>query len=537
MRSIAYKHLLIFTFVILVSSVVCGNVKNADRIQNQSDTIVTHFQIQLRKAEHAGDTIKIINYKQKMIRHLSGIGRFHQAYDNIWSLLPLVQTDEFAIEKLELFQKLTGLYIIFEQYEKAGSYIQQSFDLVDANIEEENLKAYHTGMIKGQQAWLLMKQSRNYEMAEKLLLEKLRLMHQAKASRNEIRYTNLQISELYLDMFRTEDAGNLLRTIYDEVGEAPMQIHALLFHYYGRYYKQLSKNDSSIFYLQKSIETIDFYHIHLDKRIDDLELLSECYVAKGDHEKALRYLLESKMLSDSLFGSKSTLNKELFEIKDKYTLRLQEEERKFDAQRLELLERKNQVWLYKLLSLIALSILIITVLLVYFNRQASKLRNEKLLLKKEQELEKQKQNVVLEVKNKELMSRALQMLERDTILNDLTQNIADLPNNDKTIGELKDLANSIKIDKSKKWEEFEIHFTSVNSQFFKLLRENFSKLTATDLKFCAFIKLGFSSKDMSELMGISPDSVNTSRSRIRKKMGLDRQTNIVEFLQKLEIIE
>ena len=65
------------------------------------------------------------------------------------------------------------------------------------------------------------------------------------------------------------------------------------------------------------------------------------------------------------------------------------------------------------------------------------------------------------------------------------------------------------------------------------LKEQYPKLSPTDLKMCAFIKLGFSSKDMAQIMGITAEGINTSRSRLRKKMNLPREFIFAEFLQEI----
>ncbi|MEM6380985.1 MAG: helix-turn-helix transcriptional regulator, partial [Bacteroidota bacterium] len=66
--------------------------------------------------------------------------------------------------------------------------------------------------------------------------------------------------------------------------------------------------------------------------------------------------------------------------------------------------------------------------------------------------------------------------------------------------------------------------------FYRHLKEKFPKLTQGDLKLCALIKLNFSSKDVAKLMGISVESVHTTRYRLRKKLGLQREDNLTEYI-------
>ena len=73
----------------------------------------------------------------------------------------------------------------------------------------------------------------------------------------------------------------------------------------------------------------------------------------------------------------------------------------------------------------------------------------------------------------------------------------------------------------------------VAEDFYKRLRERFPKLTQGDQKLCALIKLNFSSKDMAKLIGISVDSVHTTRYRLRKKLKLPREVSLGEFIGQL----
>lgn len=56
-------------------------------------------------------------------------------------------------------------------------------------------------------------------------------------------------------------------------------------------------------------------------------------------------------------------------------------------------------------------------------------------------------------------------------------------------------------------------------------------LTVSDKKLCAYLKMDLSSKDIAPLLNMSYRSVEMSRYRLRKKLNLDREVNLTEFLQ------
>lgn len=66
------------------------------------------------------------------------------------------------------------------------------------------------------------------------------------------------------------------------------------------------------------------------------------------------------------------------------------------------------------------------------------------------------------------------------------------------------------------WNDFDRYFESINKNFYTRLKQAHPEISANDLKICALIKLNLSIKEMSTILNISPDSVKTSRYRLRK---------------------
>lgn len=87
---------------------------------------------------------------------------------------------------------------------------------------------------------------------------------------------------------------------------------------------------------------------------------------------------------------------------------------------------------------------------------------------------------------------------------------------------------SFNLDKD--WEEFKLYFEDVHKDFFGQLKEQYPSLSPNELRLCALLKLNLSVKEMASLMGISPESVKMARHRLRKKLGLTSDQNLVEFM-------
>lgn len=141
---------------------------------------------------------------------------------------------------------------------------------------------------------------------------------------------------------------------------------------------------------------------------------------------------------------------------------------------------------------------------------------------------------LIEQKNKELIESAL-LLTRNyefnsELIKDL-QAIAEELENTQIIDKLKLIIENINIKfRQDAWLRFNNAFDTANAGFFKNLTAYFPKLSPSEIKLCALIKLGLDNKDIAAVLFLSSDSVKVARSRLRKKMGLDREQNLQSFL-------
>ncbi|MDM8161833.1 hypothetical protein QUH73_18600 [Labilibaculum sp. K2S] len=79
-------------------------------------------------------------------------------------------------------------------------------------------------------------------------------------------------------------------------------------------------------------------------------------------------------------------------------------------------------------------------------------------------------------------------------------------------------------------KQFDFHFQRVNQELFDKLQHNFPQLTANDLKLCAFIRMNLNSKEIAAITGKSPSSVDVSRFRLRKKLSVESNSDLLVLL-------
>ncbi len=165
-----------------------------------------------------------------------------------------------------------------------------------------------------------------------------------------------------------------------------------------------------------------------------------------------------------------------------------------------------------------------------------KLKEDALIAEKEmQRLRNEALNLEMIHKEKELANSTMLIIQKNNILGKL-QN--DLKNINSTLAEdavKKNLNSLIKridkeIDNEKQWNVFNMHIEQVYEDMFKKLKENYSDLTPRELSLCAYLRMNISSKEIAALMNISTRGVEISRYRVRKKLHLDREANLTEFM-------
>nr|AOE13820.1 hypothetical protein [uncultured bacterium] len=239
--------------------------------------------------------------------------------------------------------------------------------------------------------------------------------------------------------------------------------------------------------------------------------------ASGKTKLALDYLEKFKNLSDSLervSGSEALVSLELND-KFKHEQRLNQIEKdklKTDRKNDDLILAKKN-YLILILILAALLILFMAYILV---RRKTKTIDDK-------EEQKQELNDVLELRNKELVSSAIQILRKSEEMKKTISSLQEI--NERANPEdsqlLLTVIHKLKMElEHSSWEEFEVPFKQLHSRFFKKLVEIYPELTRAEIKVCALLKLNLDTKQISSILHKTSSSIEVDRSRIRKKMGL-----------------
>lgn len=265
-------------------------------------------------------------------------------------------------------------------------------------------------------------------------------------------------------------------------------------------------------------------------------LKTTIYQKVNQTEKALLSLQNTLNLQDTLKTTGSSLA----------TLKLQQEyQNRYQAKKSESLKNANSTLKEKLyesrintlLPLLSICLLVFVIAMLYIVRYKSYRKKLVLAKTKKDQLLQEYQNTKtlnqinrqnLEHKKEELISGIVSLTTLEGNISRLIMMCKDNPEN-LCINTLKDQLQSLTSEKDY-WTLFRKRFSETYAGFQNNLEKNFPALTKNDLFFCALLKLNLPYKDMATLMQVSPETIVKKKYRIKKKMGLETESELESIL-------
>ncbi|WP_046755668.1 tetratricopeptide repeat protein [Kordia jejudonensis] len=510
------------------------------------------------------DSIKIL--KNKPAQRLAYVTTIDHLYIELYApeLYTYVKKEFDAADKItdltikyDLFHLMEAIYYALSDYEKAAPI---AYDLLKIAQQTENPKHFYYAYssIAADEAGL----GNNYKEIEFLLLaHPYASYHIAVAAKS-----NIELSSAFMAIndydkakkyilagiekaLESEDSYHIIyayAVMADYCYETDQYQEALAYvkkvdsiatvntHLYdsrdiletslvaGSIYIEKEQFDIAENYLQKAL-TFTTKANDLDSKAQTLEILSELEETKGNYAKSLTYFKEAFALKDSVFSDEA--RKELNRLKVTYELKKKDAEIVIAQTNEEF--SKKQTWYLLGIGITLIAILLLSLLYSRSKLKASKIASE--LTNKENKLNQiEIENLALEVqlKNKELADLFLHQYEKAQLLTNVIDNI------DRSNDALKENLQE-QLNKSEDWTNFKLHFDKVHEGFFQKLNTIASNLTTKDIRYCAYIRMNLTSKEIAIMLGISHRTVQGIRGRVRKKLGLESSEDLVLYLMNL----
>lgn len=298
-------------------------------------------------------------------------------------------------------------------------------------------------------------------------------------------------------------------------------------------------------WLDNAEETLE--KLHNNKLLGEVyKAKSDYYLRNNDYKQACLYLTSSQNLKDSISQLDSW--KKLSEIEMVY------EAEKY-TQELSLVSRELQIKSLTLQKqrLIFLSIIMVCIIVIaligyrFFIQKKNRRIKEELVVKqtelhvKEKEILMKRQSELqneLEIKSRELTSKVLSLVRNNEFVINITEELKQLllkisPKENVKKEQIRELMTKLRIQSNNTTDsEFKYYFEQVYQSFYDNLLSFHPSLTQKDLRLCAFLRLGLSTKEIAAITFREVRSIDSARNRLRKKMNISTDADLVEFFSK-----
>lgn len=269
------------------------------------------------------------------------------------------------------------------------------------------------------------------------------------------------------------------------------------------------------------------------------EHLYEYNEAQGLAKEALKYHKRFKSMTDSIFNIDKTA--EVLDLSEKYESEKKERELSYKDEQIETLEELAELR-RQIVTISSVGALVVFTLIFVLVRYRNK-RNKKALLTENElihirfaneRLEKEQAKLKLKSKEKELLSFALNLTQKNDLLRRMKELIEKKVKYKGTLkADFKELEHLIDSNdqSEKEWESFKHLFQELHHDFFNKLKLRHPDLSIYETRLCALIKLNLSSTEMAGMLNISTSSLTSARYRLRKKMGLSGKDDLNQYIE------
>ncbi len=427
------------------------------------------------KLAHGLDSLLATSYHQKAIAWISVINSMEDGIKQLEKAEQVALKYKQTKQLLEIYSSFGSAYGVTSDTVNAMKYYNKSIQLVDSIGTDYQKAAMYANYAS------ILRRFNDYE-GNLSYLQKAIALHRKNNNKIGLESGLYALGVHYTKVGQPQKSITYLKRAIDMCLALKSEA-ALPFRYLAlsRSYEALGNyKESHIAYLE--------YHTLLDKRNDVEE-------AKKLAKLETTFAYEKQKAIDSL---------EFVTEKRKLALVTESE------------TAKKQLYLILLITAVIAGIVI-----GYLIRRIYKNR----VLVAKTELEKNKQ---------ELADFTKQLIEKSNAQEALTTELNELKSEfgeRQSIQKLQELTNNRILTKDD-WYVFKEKFTTVHPLFFSIIKNKGYDLTQSEERLIAMEKLELDTKQISNMLAISEDSVMMNRYRLRKKINAPKGAPILEYLEK-----
>lgn len=494
------------------------------RLQQASDSAFLRLKSAYNKAIDQQDQVSAANCLQQMGRRCYHLGHYPQSLD-------------FYLQAGEIFRQTGRMEALAGNLDDIGTlyYYNRQPDLAKKQYEQALVIYSRVNNKAGMAATLgkighLYEKQQSYDSAFNFQRQALGQYLQLDDKQGMAKiYENM--GSIHEDLARYDSAGYyfqqallLNRAIADDTASIEV-LNNLgdVLRKTGRYREGLLQTQQALALARKVNEPYQVSGAYRD--------MAKSYHLLGNNDSAYYYLELSRNHLLDIYSKESS--KQVALLQTMYDL--EKKNREIDG-----LTNTRKVTRIITAAVIIVILLLIVLGTVIISRQRLKIRHAKILAeqdKQQYETQKERMQAELEHRKMELSAHTLHIIQKNQLLEQLQQRLDELVKDERRDQkkQLKQLQQQINhsFNHDHYWEEFRKMFEQVHHAFFNNLKKYCDKLTPSDLRLVALLKMNLPSADIATLLSVSQDSLRVMRYRLRKKLNIEQGESLTAFIQSL----
>lgn len=197
-------------------------------------------------------------------------------------------------------------------------------------------------------------------------------------------------------------------------------------------------------------------------------------------------------------------------------------------------EKKKQNELIIIILFISIVSVSISFTVIFFQYRKRKTREEEIL-----NVEKLRMAQELKSTDEQMRKVLKDLINKNQLVENLSEEIEQI--------KLSDTDSKLKIETAKlseklqsfvllteeNWMDFKKLFEKLNPGFFEHFSTQYPDLTNAEVRLAALIKLNLSNSEMAHTLGISPNSVRKTNLRLRKRLNIEEQVDLMKLIMEI----
>jgi tetratricopeptide (TPR) repeat protein len=446
------------------------------------------YQIALKSVLKSLKIFEDLNNKIRIADALNKIAVIENSLENFDSSI------EYSKKALEIYEEFEDIeyqsqicniigisYKFIKDYELAKQYFNKSISISEPNGYQSILIVSKSHLID------IYLETENYATAKKLI-DECKDIASAIGYDQMLLYANMRLARYYKAIRNYKEAHNLLNKL---------------------------KGDDNV-----QLENLT--NIHL--------IQSETFELENKYEEALGSYQMYKKIQDSTFKNKNITK--INELRIIHKTEQKESEIALKEEEIKTLntQAENDKLTKTLYGIGMFSFLTIAGLLYFGFKQ--RIKKNKIEREKQEEIYKQE----IAFKKKELTSQTLHLVQKNTFIQELKDNLEKIKQSPELFKvEFRRLVMLLKKESAedRDWEIFKSYFSDVHNNFDLKIKEIASDISEKEIRLASFLRMNLSTKEIASMLNVLPDSVLKSKYRLKKKLALNKDEDLTQFLNAL----